>query len=154
MRHFAVDFLLDDGNMSLWSRIRSRVSRPAPADPQIRVLGEGFDVVNLANGSVVASVRWPDVTRIQAYKLDLVTTDCICLLFEFGPSRAPVQLPEEWPGFQDLFGPLARRFPAIPESWYVDIMTPAFESKHTVLFEIPRLAQPSSNNSLERTRGR
>jgi hypothetical protein len=139
--------------MSLWSRIRSRITRSAPADSQIRVLDEGFDVINLANGSVAASVRWRDVTRIQAYKLDLVTTDCICLLFEFGPGRASVQLPEEWPGFQELFGPLAQRFPAIPESWYVDIMTPAFETKRTVLFEAPGLiAQPSSNNSLERTR--
>jgi hypothetical protein len=100
-------------------------------------------------------VRWEDVARIQAYKLDLVTTDCICLLFELGPDRAPVQLSEEWPGFQDLFSPLAQRFPTIPESWYVDIMTPAFEEKRTVLFEdAERTAQPSSNNSLERTRDR
>ena len=121
--------------MSLWSRIRSRTSRQVPADPQLRLKDEGFDLVVAAKGDVVASVRWDEVTRIQAYKLDLVTTDCICLLFELGPSRAPIQVSEEWLGFQELFGPLAKRFPAIPESWYVDIMTPAFEAKRTVLFE-------------------
>jgi hypothetical protein len=120
--------------MSLWSRIRSRVLRPLSADPRIRLKDDGFEV-DAANGVVAVSVRWNGVSRIQAYKLDLVTTDCICLLFELGAGRAPVQVSEEWLGFQDLFGPLAARFPEIPESWYVDIMTPAFETKRTVLFE-------------------
>lgn len=99
----------------------------------------GLRVLASAHGQAEASVRWADVARIQAYKLDLLTTDCICLLFEFAPGRAPVQVSEEWSGFEDLFGPLAARFPAIPESWYADIMTPAFAMNRTVLFEIPGL---------------
>jgi len=128
--------------MSLWSRIRSRISGHAPADPHIRIVAEGFDLVKPADGSVAASVRWADVARIQAYKLDLVTTDCICLLFEFRAGRASVQISEEWPGFADLFGPLERHFPTIPESWYVDVMTPAFEAKQTVLFEDKKRIAP------------
>jgi hypothetical protein len=120
--------------MSLWTSIRSILSGTAPADPVIRVIGAGFDVLNPADGSLAASVRWDDVTRIQAYKRDLVTTDCICLRFERGPDRPAVELSEEWQGFADLFGALERRFPTIPPSWYVDIMTPAFEAKRTVLF--------------------
>jgi len=121
--------------MSLWSRIRSRFSRPVVTDPRIRITEDGFEVEGIAVGTAIASVRWSAVTRIQAYKLDLVTTDCICLLFEQGPTVAPVQISEEWPGFPELFGPLTKHFPVIPESWYVDIMTPAFEHKRTVLFE-------------------
>jgi hypothetical protein len=140
--------------MSLWSRIRARFSRSASAIPQIRLKDDGFELVGASSATAV-SVNWDDVTRIQAYKLDLLTTDCICLLFELGASRTPVQVSEEWPGFQELFGSLAARFPEIPESWYVDIMTPAFEAKRTVLFEAAGDHRtPSSNTSLERTRDR
>lgn len=96
----------------------------------------GFDVLN-PDGSLAASVLWDDVTRIQAYKRDLFTTDCICLLFECGSDQPAVELSEEWQGFSDLLGMLERRFPTIPPSWYVDIMTPAFEARRTVLFGGP-----------------
>lgn len=121
--------------MSLWSRLRVHLSRSKPADPLIRLRERGFEIVGMPDGEIKASVAWRDIVRIQAYKLDLVTTDCICLLFEFGEDRAPVQVSEEWPGFVDLFGPLVERFPTISESWYLDIMTPAFEAKRTVLFD-------------------
>jgi hypothetical protein len=121
--------------MSLWSLIRSRFSRPVSADPQIRLRSDGFDVVGAPGGDIVATVIWADVTRIQGYKLDLATTDCICLFFECRSQSIPVQVSEEWPGFQELFAPLSQHFPGIPESWYVDIMTPAFESKRTVLYD-------------------
>lgn len=139
--------------MSLWSRIRSRYSRPESADPQIRLKDDGFDVVGVRDGEVIASLQWGDVTRIETYKIDRFTTDCICLFFERGPGAPPVELSEEWPGFQELFRPLAQRFPAIPESWYVDIMTPAFEAKRTVLFSRSENAT-ESNTSLEHARGR
>lgn len=129
--------------MSLWSRIISCTFRGASADPQVQLKDDGFDLVAAASGVVSASVRWDDVRRIQAYKLDLVTTDCICLLFELGPGSASVQVSEEWLGFQELFGPLVRRFPEIPASWYVDIMTPPFEAKRTILFTASD--QPSGN---------
>ena len=82
-------------------------------------------------------MRWAEVSRIQAYKLDLMTTDCICLLFEFSSETPPVQISEEWQGFQELFAPLTQRFPDIPGSWYTDIMLPAFETKRTTLYEAP-----------------
>jgi hypothetical protein len=121
--------------MSLWSRIRSRFSRSKSTDTQILLNDGGIDIVSVPGGKVLASLQWADVTRIQAYKVDLVTTDCICLLFERGVSAPPLQVSEDWLGFQELFNPLVQHFPAIPESWYEDIMTPAFEEKRTVLFD-------------------
>ena len=121
--------------MSLWSLIRSRFSRSAPIDPLIRIKDEGFEVVEARSEAVIASVKWVEVARIQAYKLDLVTTDCICLLFEFTTPSAPLEVSEEWIGFNEIFSPLTQHFPVIPESWYEDIMTPAFETKRTVLFD-------------------
>lgn len=80
-------------------------------------------------------MHWADVSRIQTYKIDLLTADCICLLFESRSGQAPVQVSEEWAGFPDLFGPLSAAFPSIPQSWYIEVMSPAFEAKRTVLYD-------------------
>ena len=61
-------------------------------------------------------------------KVDLATTDCICLTFEFNNGMAPLQVSEEWAGFAELFGPLAAAFPTIPPEWYAEVMTPAFKA--------------------------
>jgi hypothetical protein len=122
--------------MSLWSRIRSRFAAATAPAPKIRLNDDGFDLLSESDERVISTVRWADVSRIQTYKLDLVTTDCICLLFEFASGLAPIQVSEEWLGFADLFGPLSKAFPSISESWYVDVMTPAFEAKRTVLFDV------------------
>jgi hypothetical protein len=127
--------VIRDGNMRLWSRIRSWVSRPSRPDPEIRVTEDGFNLLSTADGKTIATVKWVEVSRIQTWKIDLLTTDCICLLFQFHSGRAPVQVSEEWSGFGELFEPLATSFPSIPSSWYVDVMSPAFETKQTVLFE-------------------
>jgi hypothetical protein len=129
--------------MSLWSRIRSRFARSTVVDPAVRLRDDGFDLVNEPDKAVASTVRWSDVARIQAYKLDLITTDCICLLFEFGLGRAPIQVSEEWPGFADLFGPLSNAFPSIPESWYVEVMSPTFEAKRRVLYDAARSQRPA-----------
>jgi len=117
----------------MWSRIRSLFARQTAPDPHVRVTDEGFDLVSAVDQSLISAVRWSDVARIETYKVDLLTTDCICLLFEFRSGAKAIQVSEEWPGFAELFGPLSKAFPAIQENWYLEVMTPAFESKRTVL---------------------
>ena len=121
--------------MGWWSRVRASLQPSRKSDPQIRLREGGFDVVSPADGRVLAGVRWVDVARIQTYKLDLLTTDCICLLFEFRDGSPPVQISEEWTGFSDLFEPLAAALPSIPAGWYVEVMSPAFETRRRVLYE-------------------
>ena len=121
--------------MAWWSRIRTALSRRPKRDPRVGLVDGGFDLFSLDDGQVVASVRWANVLRIHTYKVDLVTTDCICLLFEFKDGAAPVQASEEWAGFAELFAPLAAAFPTIPSEWYTEVMSPAFESKHRVLYD-------------------
>jgi hypothetical protein len=104
-------------------------------DLGISLVDDGFDLFSPVGSQVVASVRWSNVLRVHTYKVDLVTTDCICLLFEFKDGTAPVQVSEEWPGFAELFGPLCTAFPSISPEWYAEVMTPAFETKHRVLYE-------------------
>ena len=124
--------------MALWSRIQSFFRRGGRADPLVRVRDEGFDLLDAATQAVIRSVRWADVAKVQTYKLDLLTTDYICLLFESRSGQPPVQVSEEWKGFSDLFGPLTAAFPSIPQNWYMDVMTPAFETKQTVLYDAAR----------------
>jgi len=104
-------------------------------DPGIRLVDGGFDLFSADDSQAVASVRWSNVLRVHTYKVDLATTDCICLLFEFKDDTAPVQVSEEWTGFAELFGPLCTAFPSISPEWYAEVMTPAFETKHRVLYE-------------------
>jgi hypothetical protein len=61
-------------------------------------------------------------------------------MFELTEGKPPVQVSEEWAGFQELFGPLSTAFPTISGDWYMEVMTPAFETKHKVLYD--RSSQP------------
>jgi len=121
--------------MGWWSRFRASFRGPRERDPRIRLVDGGLDLVSPVDQRIVASVRWSDVSRIQTYKMDLLTTDCICLLFEFRDGKPPVQISEEWIGFAELFDPLSTAFPSIPADWYMEVMTPAFETKQRVLYE-------------------
>jgi hypothetical protein len=121
--------------MGWWSRFRELLQgRPRP-EPVIRIVDDGFELVSPGDQSTIALVRWRDVTRIHTYKIDLVTTDCIRLLFEFNGGRAPLQVSEEWRGFADLFAPLSAAFPSIPPDWYVEVMKPAFETNRRILYD-------------------
>jgi hypothetical protein len=126
--------LLKEERVSILSRIASVFKRP-PADPVIRLLNDGFALLDPGSGVEIRTVHWADVSRIQTYKIDLVTTDCICLLFESRSGAEPTQVCEEWQGFADLFEPLSAAFPTLSKSWYMEVMQPAFETKRTVLYD-------------------
>jgi hypothetical protein len=121
--------------MGWWSRFRDSLQRTPRHDPEIRVVSCGFELVSPLDQSIVALVRWSDVARVVTYKVDLLTTDCICLLFEFNNGSAPLQVSEEWSGFADLFGPLSAAFPSISPDWYVQVMQPAFETNRCTLYD-------------------
>ena len=118
--------------------MRASIRPAAMRDPIIKVIADGFELVSPEDQSILVRVHWPKVSKIETYKLDLVTTDCICLLFEQFDGVAPVQVSEEWSGFTELFGPLLDVFPSIPKDWYVEVMKPAFERNHRVLYETSR----------------
>ena len=118
--------------MSWWTNLVSRLRRFPPPDPEVRVREGGFDVISVDKELRLATVNWKDVDQIETYKLDLITTDCVCLLFRIGDEE--VQLSEEWEGFHTLFGPLNDNFPSIGDDWYANVVQPPFEAKRTVLF--------------------
>lgn len=105
--------------------------RSADAPPTIEADETGFTVTR--DGHTTA-YPWTCVERIAAYKQDLHTFDRIVLLIE---TRKQVldtlALPEESPGFANLFGPMEKELGVNP-SWYLEIMTPVFEPTPTVLY--------------------
>ncbi|HSK31226.1 MAG TPA: hypothetical protein VLA17_14805 [Candidatus Limnocylindria bacterium] len=121
--------------MNWWSRLWAASRRAQEPDPKVQLVEGGFDLVSADDNAVISGVRWSDVSRIQTYKLDLLTTDSICLLFEFRDGRAAVQVSEEWPGFANLIKSLSRAFPSIPTDWYGVAMKPAFATNQRVLYE-------------------
>jgi hypothetical protein len=132
--------------MGMWQRLTNWRRRHIAGDPSIVPALGGFDVVPAIDGGLVAKVRWSDVHRITAYKIDLLTTDCICLLFELQTNAPPVQISEEWTGFAETLQPLLTAFPSIPTDWYGQAMKPAFERNHRVLFEVPTHRNAASSN--------
>lgn len=127
-----------DGTVHFWSRVCLLLKRRREPEPQIRVVEGGFDLVSQPNRTIVSRVRWSEVTKILTYKIDLLTTDCICLLFELSNGQHPIQVSEEWEGFTELFTPMTENFPSIPQNWYLEVMFPAFETKQSIIYESVR----------------
>ena len=105
------------------------------ARPRIELAADGFAVVDPSGARY--PVRWASITKIAAYKRDLLTTDEIILAIEVADSPGMVQeVSEEWEDFVELFAPLEQQL-GISPAWYREIMTPAFETSFRVLFECP-----------------
>jgi hypothetical protein len=122
--------------MTLWSQFLSRFGRQRPADPLIRPTHGGFSLIQDNSQAVLRTVLWSSVAKIQTYKRDFLTTDCICLLFELQSADPPVQVSEEWDGFADLLASMSKALPTIPANWYVEVMTPPFAEKRTLLYAV------------------
>jgi len=128
--------------MNVWQRIKSFFKRGLHSGPEIHMTETGFALLDADTRAAIRTVGWTDISRIQTYKLDLLTTDCICLLFGVGSTdEQPVQISEEWKGFSELLVGLPRAFPSIPANWYAEVMTPAFGTNLTVLYEDHGLLQ-------------
>jgi hypothetical protein len=116
----------------MWGWLRQQWRRRHPPPPPVIEADEtGFAVIHEGHRTVYP---WSCVTRMAAYKQDLFTTDEIILVVEIQKQQLEtIQLSEEWKGFTELFGPMERELGVNP-SWYLEIMTPAFEAKPTVLY--------------------
>jgi hypothetical protein len=119
--------------MLAWLQRRLQARRPRP---RIELTTDGFAVVD--SGGARYPVRWASITKIAAYKRDLLTTDEIMLAIEVTEAPGMVQeVSEEWRCFPDLFAPMEQQLGVSP-AWYREIMTPAFETSFRVLYERQR----------------
>jgi hypothetical protein len=81
--------------------------------------------------------RWDAVTRIETYKCDLLTTDCVCLDFFVETLNMTFPTNEEVQDFVTLREQLSSHFPSIAEDWLPEITLPPFALNHKVLYERP-----------------
>jgi hypothetical protein len=79
----------------------------------------------------VHSFEWTTVERILAYKLDLITTDDVCLEFLAGDRSYMAH--EEAVGWQDLTAKVIERFP-IPTSWLENVIRSPFATNMSVVW--------------------
>jgi hypothetical protein len=82
--------------------------------------------------SRVHAFEWKSVERILAYKVDLITTDDVCL--EFIAAGKFFIADEETNGWSDLTTEVNQRFP-IHRSWLEDVIDPAFTTNLVVLWD-------------------
>ncbi len=104
------------------------------SEPTIRATATGFTIIETDTQLERVSIAWQDINRIETFKQDLFTTDCIYLAFHLRTTETPILVSEESTGFADLFTPMQTAFPSIPERWYFDVMHPAFKTNFTVLY--------------------
>jgi hypothetical protein len=126
----------------MFSRLRglfARRSKRSEPPPVIEATADGF-VLRRSDGTA-EEVSWSAVRRVHAYKRDLLTTDEIRLLLELEPPGGLLELSEEWPGFEDLFGGMERALGVSP-AWYPEIMLPAFAPTPRTLY--PRADTPTA----------
>lgn len=92
---------------------------------------KGLDL-ETRDGRRMVAFDWDDVTQIETYKVDCAVYDEIVL--KFHTAKGPFAILEGHAAFIELTYKLADFF-NVPEEWYNDVMHPAFETNHKVLFK-------------------
>jgi hypothetical protein len=99
-------------------------------DATVHVTADG--VVLHKDDRVVWTIRWDEVTRIEAYKIDLITTDVVCL--EFVSATLSGVVDEETPGWKQLTIAVAERFP-VRSDWRSVVVKPPFATNRSILWD-------------------
>jgi len=99
----------------------------------IAVTDSGFTISD-KTGKLLTKVDWDNVLRIVTYKIDLITTDRICLGWEEIKDGPLVETHEEMVGFKLLCESMTQKFKSIQETWFMDVAHPAFETNLTTLW--------------------
>lgn len=83
---------------------------------------------------VERAAAWTAITRVVAYKVDLLSCDLICLAFEAGDLT--LETDEEMEGWTDLLAALPAHFQGIPpqQDWWMAVAFPAFAKNATQLY--------------------
>lgn len=68
-----------------------------------------------------------------AYKLDLFTTDEICIDIVYNNRQITVN--EETPGWYQFVEKIKLIFPSIRDNWEAEVVHPAFETNLTIIYQ-------------------
>jgi hypothetical protein len=89
-------------------------------------------------------LKWTDIERITAHKLDLFTIDEIRIDIFSGEGK--ITFSESIPGWHRLLTQLKTIFPSIPENWDGEITQPPFATNFRVLYEREDSQMPETTN--------
>ena len=134
-------------------RLRREEKAGVPPNPRdyryaINFDSSGFTVIDLRNSShEPAAMRWRDISRVTAFKRDLFTVDCICLLFA-RPDGSEVELDEEMEGWKRFLESLPQHLPGCKplSEWIRAVAFPAFETNPTLIYDraVPETGEPKN----------
>ena len=79
-------------------------------------------------------VEWTDIKSIYGYKIDDYTEDEICLNINCDTDIS-FTISEETAGWYIFLEKMAIQFPSINKNWNLEIVSPAFDTNLTLLFE-------------------
>lgn len=96
---------------------------------EIMVLENGFSVID--GGKELIQIDWSQVLEIFAFKIDLLTTDCICLGFRISNGGDYFRVSEEMQGYRDLVKKIGEVFPDHDKEWWSRVAFPAFATNYT-----------------------
>jgi hypothetical protein len=121
------------------ARARASIAKKPISQRQLIVGDAGFRIDEVRVDRPTAALgefKWAAVARVVAYKRDLYIHDLICVAFEFADGTA-FEIHEEMMGWQDLIDSLPRRLKGCApfEEWWPKVVSPAFETNETTLFE-------------------
>jgi hypothetical protein len=101
----------------------------------------GFDI-DLKGG--FHSIKWTDIERLQAYKVDLLTTDEICIDIIF--DNKTIIVTEETKGWYQFIDKGKSALPFINDNWEALVLETPFEYNLTTIYERADRKMPSKSN--------
>ena len=90
----------------------------------------GFE---LSINETLTKINWIEIHKLTAYKIDLLTTDEICLFVE-AENGKQFEISESTEGWFKFLEKTKKQFESINKMWEIDISNPAFERKETEIY--------------------
>ena len=118
-------------------------------DPGEFIYEEGGFIYQFGEGA--KKIKWTDIERLVAYKMDLMTVDEIRMDIVWDGWKMTIT--EETPGWYQFVERLKAVFPGIPADWDSTIVQPPFATNLAVLYEREDRIMPEANNFYASFRG-
>jgi hypothetical protein len=117
-----------------FANLRKRLRGPDLEDMHEVTFDEhSFSVLTkYRDGVTEDTMRWADVVKVEAYKIDLFVIDSIALRLT-DANAEDLEIDEECRGHNAFFSEAARRF-EFPEDWLLKVFPVAFATNYRVLY--------------------
>jgi hypothetical protein len=98
------------------------------------VAGDAENLTIRSGNNQCSELRWSNIEEVHAYKVDLFTTDLICLSFKQFDDPEYYEIHEEMAGYRELLKLLPSCLPGFSLEWFPAVAFPAFQANHLVIW--------------------